>query len=131
MKDINTSTLIGRLTKDAELHMFSEETGVIQFTLAFNTTTKKDGKFEDVANFIKCKHFGKNMSKLNEMLTKGKQVSVSGYLAQESWEKDGHKNSTILIIAEDIQLLGGGKASSESSQGSQEAYNDFQEDCPF
>lgn len=124
MKDINNVILCGRLTKDALIHKFNEESAVVQFTIAVNTTTKKDGQYSDVANFFDCKIFGKNKDKLTSLLVKGKQVAVSGYLTQERWEKDGQKNSRIIVNVLDIQLLGG--ASKEGSQN-----GGFSEDLPY
>ena len=127
MKDLNTYVCIGRLTKDAEIHNFDNDNGVLQYTVAVNTTKKVDGKFVDEGNFFDVRTYGKTnyLSKMNEMLVKGKQVCVEGYLKQDHWEKDGKKNSKIVIISEHVQLCGGGA----KSDGNNDA--GFQEDLPY
>ena len=40
-------------------------------------------------------------------MTKGKQVAIRGYLKQERWEKDGQKQSRVVVNCEEIELLGG------------------------
>lgn len=134
MKDVNSVIEIGRLVKDAELKKFNEENGVIQFCIAVNTTTKKDGQYTDVANFFNVKRYGKNLDKLTSMLVKGKQVAVSGYLQQDRWETDGKKNSAIVIVAEDLELLGGGNSNNAVSSSTEGFHEDLpydNGDCPF
>lgn len=127
MKDTNKVIEIGHLVKDAELKSLSDDFGVIQFTIGVNTTKKSGDKFVDEGNFFTVKKYGKKQEKLASMLTKGKQVCVEGFLHQDRWEKDGQKNSMIVIYAENLQLLGGGNLPQ-----SHETYQDgdFQEDIP-
>ena len=127
MKDLNHYVCIGRLVKDAELHNFDNANGVLQYTLAVNTTKKVDGKFVDEGNFFDIKTYGKTeyVSKMNELLIKGKQVCVEGFLRQDHWEKDGKKNSKVVIVSEHVQLCGGSSKNNEASDAG------FQEDLPY
>mgnify|MGYP002510894529 CR=1 FL=1 len=61
-------------------------------------------------SFIDCEIWGKTAENLKDKLVKGKQVCVRGYLKQDRWEKDGQKQSRLKVIAESVQLLGGGKS---------------------
>lgn len=128
MNDINKVTIIGRLTKDAEMHNFNEDFGVLQFSIAVNTTTKKDGEYADKANFFNVKKPGKcsYLSNLNSLLLKGKQIAVEGHLEQDRWEKDGVKNSAVSIVAEQIQLLGSARKESDGNSNP-----GFEEDLPY
>lgn len=57
-------------------------------------------------------------------MTKGKQVSIRGYLKQERWEKDGQKQSRVVINCEEIELLGGLQASGNNAgYGNNNGYN--------
>lgn len=116
MKDINTVTEIGRLTKDSTIHTFENGSAVIQFTIAVNNTKKEGDKFVDVPCFIPVKYYGKNLDKLSGYLTKGKQVAVSGYLSQDKWEKDGKQNSVTFITAESVELCGSTKKEDQRDQ---------------
>lgn len=135
MTDLNELTMIGRLTKDAELKKFNEENGVIQFSIAVNRAVKKDGQYSDEAYFFNVKRYGKSLDKLTSYLTKGKQVAIGGYLKQDRWETDGKKNSATVIIAEHLQLLNvGGNTSSAPANNDGFPENipyDESGDCPF
>jgi len=52
-----------------------------------------------------------------QYLVKGKQVAVEGELRQDRWEQDGQNRSKVEILANNVQLLGGGQGSGASSQG--------------
>lgn len=106
MADINRITLIGRLTKDAEVTYTPGGMAIASISLAINRSTKgSDGQWYDEANYFDVKVFGKQADNLKAYLTKGKQIGVDGYLKQERWEKDGQKKSRVIINANDIQLL--------------------------
>ena len=130
MKDVNSITIVGRLIKDAEAHMFTEDFGVIQFTIAVNRPAKKDGKWEDEVFFFSVKTTGnqKRVDTLLPLLTKGKQICASGFLRQDRWEKNGQKNSTVVIMADTLQLLSAPKSNEADYSGND---LDLQEDTPF
>jgi single-strand DNA-binding protein len=113
MNDLNQLALNGRLTRDAELKYANSGTAICNFSLASNRSVKKDGKYEDEANFFDCTLFGKSAENLCKYLVKGQQVSISGELRQERWEKDGEKKSRVSIIANNIFLIGGKKDETE------------------
>lgn len=137
MKDINSVTEVGRLTADAELHTFENGNGVVQFTIAVNTSKKEGDKFVDEGNFFTVKYYGKNLEKFTSYLTKGKQICVDGFLKQDKWQKDGKTNSLVYIVATAIQLCSSGKASEQTSQSSNSPEDfkgeesNFPEDVPF
>jgi single-strand DNA-binding protein len=103
--DINTTNIIGRLTKDAELTYAGSGAAIVNFSIAVDHMKKKDGSAD--TSFLQCKVFGKLGETLAKYMTKGKQVAIRGYLKQERWEKDGQKQSRVVINCEEIELLGG------------------------
>ena len=105
MADINSVTLVGRLTRDAEIKSTQGGTTFAKFALAVNRYAGKD-KGEEVS-FIDCTLWGKQADAVGKYLTKGKQVGVVGELQQERWEKDGQKHSKLTVTVRSIQLLGG------------------------
>lgn len=107
MAEINNATLIGRLTRDAELAYTPSGMAVATLSIALNRKVKKGDEWQDEANFFEVKLFGKQAEGLKQYLVKGKQIGVTGYLRQERWERDGQKQSKVVINANDIQLLGG------------------------
>lgn len=126
-KNLNCVVVDGNLTRDVELN----PNGTVgRFTIAVNESQKDPatGSYSDYANFIDCKIFGKTATNLGKYLTKGKRVTVKGKLHQDRWEKDGQKQSRIVVNADDIFFTGGGKEGGGQPQG---GGGEFQEDYPF
>jgi single-strand DNA-binding protein len=110
MSDVNHVVLIGRLTRDAELKFTSGGMAVCRFSLAINRRRKNGDEWVDEANFFDVVLFGKSGESVSQYLTKGKQVAVEGELKQDRWEQDGQSRSKIEILANNVQLLGGGNS---------------------
>ena len=115
MTDLNDVILIGRITKDcgADERSFSfvgNGTAKAVVSLAVNRSVKKGDSWEDEVSYIDCEIWGKTAENLKDKLVKGKQVCIHGYLKQDRWEKDGQKQSRLKVVAETVQLLGGGKS---------------------
>jgi len=105
--DLNSVTIAGRLTRDAELKSAGSGTMLSRFTLAVNRSVKKDGEWTDEAGFFDVNLWGRLAESLNQYLVKGKQVAVTGELRRERWQQDGQNRSRVLIVADRVQLLGG------------------------
>jgi single-strand DNA-binding protein len=107
MADLNHVTLIGRLTRDAELKYTSGGQAVCKFSIAVNRRKKNGDQWEDEANFFDVVVWGRQGESLNQYLVKGKMVGVSGELRQDRWQQDGQNRSKVEIVADYVQLLGG------------------------
>jgi single-strand DNA-binding protein len=132
MTDTNSIILIGRITKDcgADERSFSyvgNGTAKAVVSLAVNRSVKKGDKWEDEVSFIDVTIWGKTAENLKANLVKGKQICVCGYLKQDRWEKDGQKQSRLNVVAESVQLLGGGNKGGSNQQND----GGFPEDNPF
>ena len=130
MTDTNSIILIGRITKDcgADERSFSyvgNGTAKAIVSLAVNRSVKKGDKWEDEVSFIDVTIWGKTAENLKSNLVKGKQICVCGYLKQDRWEKDGQKQSRLNVIAESVQLLGGGNKQNDSQNDSGYSDNPF------
>lgn len=108
MADVNHVVLIGRLTRDAELKFTSGGMAVCKFSVAVNRRAKNGDQWTEEAHFFDITLFGKAGEAINQYLVKGKQVAVDGELRQDRWEKDGQNFSKVYVVANNIQLLGGG-----------------------
>ena len=116
MTDLNDVILIGRITKDVgsdegSFSFVGNGTAKAVASLAVNRSVKKGDSWEDEVSYIDCEIWGKTAENLKDKLVKGKQVCIRGYLKQDRWEKDGQKQSRLKVVAETVQLLGGGKSS--------------------
>ena len=129
MTDLNDVILIGRITKDvgSDERSFSfvgNGTAKAIASLAVNRSIKKGDSWEDEVSYIDCEIWGKTAENLKDKLVKGKQVCVHGYIKQDRWEKDGQKQSRLKVVAETVQLLGGGNKGGNNDGG-------FPENNPF
>lgn len=109
MADINSVVIVGRLTRDAERR---GATGPLSFSIASSRRVKHGEEWSDEASFFEVTYWHKS---LDQYLVKGKQVAVSGALVQEHWEKDGEKRSKVVVLADNVQLLGGGQTGQTAS----------------
>ncbi len=117
MADINHVTLIGRLTREAELKYTSGGMAIANLSLAVNRRVKKGEQWTEEVSFFEIVLFGKTAEGLKPYLLKGKQIAVEGELKQERWEKDGQSRSKVVINASNVQLLGGNEK--QTQQGGQ------------
>lgn len=112
--DINMVVLVGRLTRDAELRYTNSGIAVCKFSLAVNRKKRSGDNWEDEVSFIDIIVWGKQGEAISRYLEKGKQVSVAGEIRQSRWEQDGQARSRIEVVANNVQLLGGGSGAGSS-----------------
>ncbi|MCM1320617.1 MAG: single-stranded DNA-binding protein [Bacteroides sp.] len=120
MADVNHVTIIGRLTRDAELKYTSAGMGISNFSIAVNRRRKSGDQWIEEANFFEINLYGKSAESLKPYLVKGKQIAVEGELRQDRWEQDGQPRSKVVITASNIQLLGGNSGSGNGGGYAQE-----------
>ena len=123
MADLNHVTIIGRLTRNAELKYISSGQAVCKFSIASNYRKKDGDQWKDEANFFDVVLWGRQGETLNQYLVKGKMVGIEGELRQDRWQQDGQNRSKVEIVANNIQLLSspgtGGGGSAGGTQGQQ------------
>lgn len=89
MSDLNVCTLVGRLTRDAEVKTLPTGTVLVEFGIANNTGF---GKFA-CTNFFSVNAWGKQAQSTAQYLTKGKQVGVTGTMENKTWtDQNGVKH---------------------------------------
>jgi len=141
-------TIVGNLTRDAELKYTSSGAAICHFSLATNRKTKKGDEWVDEASFWDIDLWGKQGESLNQYLTKGKTIAVMGSAWIEKWESDGVPKSKVKVNANDVQLLGkkdetakqerpkgdlgyGTEPASRAGQAPQQDDDMFTDDIPF
>jgi len=123
--DINHVVLVGRLTRDAELKSIASGQSVCKFSIAVNRSKKNGEQWEDEPNFFDIVLWGRRGEALHQYLLKGKMVAVDGELRQDRWQQDGQNRSKVEIVANNIQLLGGGSPGGGSSGGGNSGGSSF------
>jgi single-strand DNA-binding protein len=118
MADLNHVVLIGRLTRDAELKYTANGQAVCKFSIAVNRRRKSGDQWVEEANYFDIVVWGRQGEALNQYLVKGKMVGIDGELRQDRWEQEGQNRSRVEIMANNIQLLGGGNPGGSGNSGS-------------
>ena len=110
MAGLNKLLLIGNLGNDPEMRFTPEGKAVTNFSLAVT-----DGKSETV--WFRVVSWQGLAEKVNEYLTKGRQVYVEGRLRPREWEgQDGKKHTSLDVVASKVVFLGA-KSSQEKTEG--------------
>jgi single-strand DNA-binding protein len=117
MGDLAVAVIVGRLTRDAELKYANSGTAICHFSLATNARVKKGDQWVDESSYWDVDLFGKRAESVNQYLIKGKLVAVQGDMRQDRWEKDGQTRTKVVIIANDVQLLGSSQGGGYTSEG--------------
>ena len=96
---MNSVILLGRLTKEAELHYTPNGKAVSQFTMAVQRNYKnKEGNYD--ADFINVVMWGKNGELLSSTVMKGQRVLIHGQIQVRSYtNKEGNKRWITEVIA--------------------------------
>ncbi len=125
MADINQVIIIGRLTRDAELKYTQGGLAIGNFSIAVNRRKKSGDQWVDEVSYFEVSLFGKQAETLNQYMMKGKQVAVHGELRQDRWEQDGQSRSKVVIVANNVQLLGGNQGGSNNGGSGSYSNNNY------
>lgn len=102
-----------RLTRDLELKYLQDGTPVAKLGLACSEKYKE----KETQLFLEASIFGKASEVLNTYAgSKGTQIFLTGKLKTEQWEKDGQRQSKIVMMIEDFQFIGS-KNDNQSNNG--------------
>lgn len=144
MANLNKVMLIGNLTRDPELRHTPKGSAVAEFGLAINRVWYNEQKQkQEETTFVDVTLWGRQAEIAQQYLTKGSPVYIEGRLNMDTWDDKatGQKRSKLKVVGETLQLLGGRKGDSGSTQQRSSApqgaaaapAEDFQEDddIPF
>lgn len=106
---MNKVILMGRLTRDPEVHYTGGGSSIAKYTLAVDRRFKSEGG--PTADFPGIVCFGKTAEFCEKYLKKGTKVCVVGRLQTGSYTKeDGTKVYTTDVIAEEVEFAESKKA---------------------
>tara|TARA_R110000772_G_scaffold95159_1_gene193406 strand:+ start:3282 stop:3659 length:378 start_codon:yes stop_codon:yes gene_type:complete len=119
--------LVGNLARDPESRK-AGESSVTRLVVAVN-----DAYSKDKVSYVDVEAWGKLGEICQKYLTKGRQALVEGRLFQDTWEKDGKKQSKLYVKADNVQFLGSkGDKQQETSETSESfADSGSDENIPF
>lgn len=124
MADLIQATVVGRLTRDAELRNLPSGQTVCSFTVAA-TPYKSDAMFFSVSIW------GKRGESLQQYLTKGQQVCVVGDLSRREYESGGETRVSLELNSTALALVGARGSASTQESGSDDGGDDADSGLPF
>ena len=106
------TVIVGNLARDPESRK-AGEINVTRLVVAVN-----DARQKDKVSYIDVDAWSKLGENCQKYLTKGRQALVDGRLVQDTWEKDGKKQSKLYVKADNVQFMGGKSDKKESTTSS-------------
>jgi single-strand DNA-binding protein len=110
MGSVNKAIVVGNLGRDPEVRYTAGGQPVANFSVATNErwTDKNTGQPQERTEWHRIVVFGKQAENCGEYLAKGRQVYIEGRLQTREWnDKEGKKNTTTEIVANQVVFLGG------------------------
>lgn len=109
---MNKVILIGRLVKDPDIRMGTNDTTIVRYTIAINRRYHKNN--EPTADFIGCVALGKNGEFAEKYLHQGIKIAVTGRIQTGSYiNRDGKKVYTTNVLIEEQEFVESKKSQSE------------------
>lgn len=137
MRGLSHITLVGNLGQDPDLRYLQSGDPVVNFSLAVNRRTRKDGEWVEVTDWYRCSLFGKQAESFDSMATKGSAVLVQGEPSQRTYTgNDGVERSSFEVRVFTFLMVGGRQQDADDSgrpparQSSGDDFADF-DDVPF
>jgi len=125
-KGINKWHGVGNLCKDPEMRYTADSKAIATITVACNDSykDKATGQMVDKTEFVRVVAFGRLAEIIGEYLKKGSQVYIEGKIQTRKWQdQQGQDRYTTEIVANDLQMLGGGQGQGSHQQGAQQNNN--------
>lgn len=98
----NAVTLVGNLTYDPELQFTPGGQATCKLRVASTRFWTSAGEKQEATSFIDVVCWSVVAEHAVESFRKGDTIIVSGRLEEDTWEKDGKRQSQIKIIADDL-----------------------------
>lgn len=117
-RGVNKVILVGNLGNDPDVKYTQGGTAITTLSVATTSQFKdREGNRQEKTEWHRVKLFGKLGEIAGEYLKKGRQVYIEGRLEYGSYEKDGQKHYTTDIIADEMQMIGGGEGGGQRGGG--------------
>ncbi|HEY8355048.1 MAG TPA: single-stranded DNA-binding protein [Methylophilaceae bacterium] len=125
MASVNKVILVGNLGRDPEVRYMPNGEAVCNFSIATTDTWKdKNGQRQERTEWHNIVMYRRLAEIAGEYLKKGRSVYIEGRLQTRKWQtKDGQDRYTTEIIADQMQMLGGGREG-----GSAASFDDMNQD---
>ena len=127
---INNVTLVGRLTRDAELRYTGSGNAVTSFTIAIDRPFKNNQGNRD-ADFINCVAWRRTAETVANFTKKGSLVGVTGRIQTRSYENnEGRTVYVTEVVVENFQMLEP-KSVTDSRRSGDDQSNNYNQNQSF
>jgi single-strand DNA-binding protein len=135
MASVNKVIIVGHLGRDPETRYMPNGEAVTNCAIATSESwkDKQTGEKKEQTEWNRVTFYRKLAEVAGQYLKKGSLVYIEGKLQTRKWtDKDGVERYTTEIIADSMQMLGGGpKPDSPAPQSGRQAAVDEDEKIPF
>lgn len=102
---MNKVELVGRLTKDPEVKMTTNQTPYCNFTIAVDRRFK-DANGQRQADFISCVAWRQTASFIQKYFRKGNKIGLVGSIQTRSYEdKNGQKRFITEVVVDEAEFV--------------------------
>lgn len=102
---MNKCELVGRLTKEPELKLTTNQTAYCNFTIAVDRRFK-DSNGQRQADFINCVAWKQTATFVQKYFHKGNRIGVVGSIQTRQYEdQQGVKHFITEVLAEDVEFV--------------------------
>jgi len=118
-RGINKVILVGNLGQDPEVKYMPNGNAVCNITVATSESwkDKNSGEMQERTEWHRVVFFRRLAEIAGEYLKKGSQVYLEGRLQTRKWQdQQGQDRYTTEIVADNMQMLGGGNRSGGSAE---------------
>lgn len=125
---MNNVSLMGRLTRDAELKMTTSNLAIGRFSVAVDRKLSKEKRQEaennnqPTADFINCIAFGKTAEIIGQYFGKGNKIAITGHIQTSSYEKDGQRIYTTDVVVDSFDFVESTKNSNANQVNTAQDY---------
>ncbi len=125
-RGVNKVILVGNLGNDPDVKYTQGGMAITTLSVATTSVRKdRDGNQQEKTEWHRVKLFGKLGEIAGEYLRKGRSVYIEGRLEYGSYEKDGVKHYTTDIVADEMQMLGGGEGGGGGERSARPQRQDY------
>lgn len=134
---MNVCTFAGRVGREPELRHMPNGDAVLGWPLAVDTGTRD----KPATMWLDCRLYGRRGEALQQYITKGAKLTVSGRLAQEEYQgKDGTTRTALRLAVDQVELPPRAESAAPApapaaaptrGQKNPTAFSDMSDDIPF
>lgn len=120
MASVNKVIIVGNLGRDPEIRYMPSGDAIANIAVAtsYKSKDRQTGEQKELTEWHRISFFGRLAEIAGEYLKKGSSVYVEGRLQTRKYtDKDGIERYATDIIAENMQMLGGGRSNSTGNEG--------------